>query len=692
MSLEAFLSPRSVAVIGASENADKIGGRPISYLQKFGFKGRIYPVNSARDKVQGLTAYPSIEALPQAPDAAVIAVPGQAAVDAIEACAARGVKAAVVMASGFGEMGADGKAEEARLRKLANAAGMRLVGPNSQGLANFGTGAILSFSTMFIEAPPQDGPVACIGQSGAMTVVPYGLLRERGIGVRHVHATGNDCDVTVSELAAAVIQDPAVKLMLLYLETLNDPAALAHAAALGRARGVPIIAVKSGRSEDGRRAAASHTGAIATADRVVDAFFERHGIWRADGMLDLVRAAELYLQGWKPSGRRLAVISNSGATCVLAADAADRARLPMAQLAPATEATLREILPSFAAARNPIDITAALLSNSALFDQVLPVVGADRSVDLFLIGLPVSGRGYDYPRFAADTAAFMNKSGKPVVLAAPQPKVRAAFADLGVPVFATEDEAVTALAQFVGHHEMLGASQGGPVPAPAPVPEAPHRFLDEHRSLELLEAHGLATIVRRLCRDAAEAVGFLAEDGGPIVLKACSGELPHKSELGLVRLGLKRPHEVEAAFADITAKLDSLGVGFEGVLAERMASGERELVVGGRIDPVFGPVVMLGDGGVLVEAMPDSILLLTPFDAAAVRHALGRLRIGPLFAGVRGRPPLDWGAVARAAEAVAALLEKQAGRVRSVDVNPLLVSRDGAVALDALVEVAGNFE
>jgi acetate---CoA ligase (ADP-forming) len=189
-----------------------------------------------------------------------------------------------------------------------------------------------------------------------------------------------------------------------------------------------------------------------------------------------------------------------------------------------------------------------------------------------------------------------------------------------------------------------------------------------------------------------EAVGFLAEDGGGIVLKACSGELPHKSEHGLVRLGLREPQEVEAAFAEIAGKLDSLGVGFEGILAARMASGERELVVGGRIDPVFGPVVMLGDGGVLVEAMPDSMLLLPPFDAAAVRNALSRLRIAPLFAGVRGRPPLDAGAVARAAHAVAALLEAEAGRVRSVDVNPLLVSRDGALALDALVEVAGEVE
>ncbi|MDF2096614.1 acetate--CoA ligase family protein [Aquibaculum arenosum] len=692
MSLEALLAPRSVAIIGASDNADKIGGRPIRYLQEFGFTGRILPVNPGRETVQGLPAYPSIADLPEVPDAAIIAVAGQTAVEAIEACAAKGVKAAVIMASGFGETGPEGKAEEARLRKLANAAGMRLVGPNSQGLANFGTGAILSFSTMFIEAQPQDGPVACISQSGAMSVVPYGLLRERGIGVRHVHATGNDCDVTVSELAAAVIQDPDVKLLLLYLETLTDPEHLARAAAIGRERGVPIIALKSGRSQDGQRAAASHTGAIATADRVVDAFLEKHGIWRADGVLDLVQAAELYLQGWKPAGRNLAVISNSGATCVLAADAADRAGLPLAQLAEQTEADLRSILPSFASARNPIDITAALLTDSGLFSRVLPVVGADPAVDMFLIGIPVSGRGYDYPRFASDTADFLKQSGKPVVLAAPQPKVRAAFTELGVPAFETEDEAVAALAQFAAHHELLAASRGGALsrPALATAEKAVEEtaFLDEHRSLSMLEAEGLTGVERRLCQTADEAVAFLNAADSPLVLKACSAALPHKSEYGLVRLRLSDAAAVETAFSEIKAGVEDLGHAFEGVLAARMTSGERELVVGGRIDPVFGPVVMLGDGGILVEAMPDTALLLPPFDEADVRRALAGLRIAPLFEGVRGKPPLDAAAVARAAQAVGAVLAAGEGRVRSIDVNPLLVSAEGAVALDALVEVA----
>jgi acyl-CoA synthetase (NDP forming) len=690
MSLDALLNPRSVAIIGASENTDKIGGRPIRYLKECGFPGRILPINPGRETVQGLKAYPSIDALPEAPDAAIIAVAGVGAVEAVEACAAKGVKAAIIISSGFGEVSAEGKAEERRMRDLANAAGMRLVGPNSQGLANFGTGAILSFSTMFIEVVPQDGPVACISQSGAMSVVPYGLLRERGIGVRHVHATGNDCDLTVSELALAVAHDPEVKLILLYLEALTDPENLAQAARVATERGVPIIALKSGRSELGQRAAASHTGAIATADRVVDAFFEKHGIWRASGTQELVQAAELYLKCAKPAGRRLVVVSNSGATCVLSADAAERAGLPLAQLAASTEAELREALPAFASARNPIDITAALLSNSGLFGQVLPIISKDPSVDLVLIGIPVSGRGYDYERFAADTVRFLEETGKPVVLAAPQPKIRAAFAAMGIPVFATEDEAIAALSQFVSHHELISAQRAGTcVGRPRPDGQA-SSFLDEHRSLALLERFGLPSIERRLCRSPAEAVEFLHEVGAPIVLKACSSELPHKSDHGLVRLRLANQAAVVDAYEAIVQQMETLGVAGDGVLAARMASGERELLVGGRVDPVFGPVVILGDGGVLVESMPDNALLLPPFDEAEVLRALQSLRIAPLFKGLRGRQALSTSGVIRAAEAVANLLRE--GRVRSVDVNPLLVSSDDAVALDALVEVEDGWK
>ena len=368
--LKAALDPKSVAIIGASENPNKVGGRPVHYLDKFGFKGKIFPINPSRPEVQGYKCYKSLADLPEAPEMVIVAVAGDNAIGVVEDCAAHGVKIAVVMASGFGEVDAvEGKAKERRMVAAAQKTGMRIVGPNSQGLANFGTGAIASFSTMFMDmdrdANGNSGHVAMLSQSGALSTVPVGFLRQRGIGVRHTHATGNDADITVGELAVAVAEDPEVKLLLLYLESIPDKKYLEELAAVALDRDLPIIALKSGRSEAGRAAAQSHTGALANEDRVVEAFFEHHGIWRAPDVRGLCEATELYLKGWKPQGRRLVAISNSGAVCVMTADAATNVGMPMAKLSAETDKKLKGILPSFATTTNPIDLTAALLSNGA---------------------------------------------------------------------------------------------------------------------------------------------------------------------------------------------------------------------------------------------------------------------------------------------------------------------------------------
>ena len=693
MSLSSLLNPSSVAIFGASQNPEKIGGRPIRFMKEMGFSGRLYPINPGREVVQDLPCFPDLAALPEVPEAAIVAVAKDRVLDTLRDCADRGVKGCVVMASGFGEASEEGRRAEEEMRAIAARSGMRIVGPNSQGLANFNTGAILSFSTMFIEEPPQAGPVACISQSGAMSVVPYGMLRQRGIGVGHCHATGNDADVSVSELAAEVVLDPAVKLCILYLETLRDPANLALAAERARARGVPIIALKSGRSPDGARAAASHTGAIATEDRVIDAFLERHGIWRAEGTEAMVQAAELYLQGWQPAGKRIAVVSNSGATCVLSADAVERYGLDLVRFAPETEENVRQVLPDFAASRNPIDITAALLTDSGLFGKVLPKVGEDPNVDILMIGIPVSGKGYDFERFAQDTADFARTYGKPVVLAAPQRPVRDAFARKGIPTFETEDAAIRALAQFVDHTAMAQQAAGGPVAAgtaaagraTAGAGDGGGRTLDEFASLARVADKGVRVPRRQICTTEAEAQAFLADCPGGIVLKANSPEVPHKSEHGLVRVGIDTPAEVARHFDEIRDKLAAMGVPFGGVLAAEMLTPGRELVVGGHLDPVFGPVVVVGDGGIAVEAMPDNRLLLTPFTQADIDLALSRLRIGPLFDGVRGGKALNARAVYEAARGVADLLVE--GEVLSVDINPLITTADGATAADALLEV-----
>lgn len=687
--LQAALDPRSIAIVGASDNPDKIGGRPLDYLARFGFRGSVHPINPTRSEVQGVRAVPRLTDLDRAPDLVIIAVPGEAAVAALDESGRMGAKVAVMMTSGFGESGGEaGKAAERAMVERARAHGMRVVGPNTQGLANFGTGAVASFSSMFAEVQPLDGPVGIVSQSGAMSVVPYGLLRRRGIGVRHAHATGNDADVTVCELAATVAADRDLKLLLLYLESIPDPHHLAEAAAVAREHGLPIVALKAGRTEAGQTAARSHTGALANEDRVVDAFFAQHGIWRVRDTAELVEAAELYLKGWKPGGRRIVAISNSGATCVMAADAATSAGLALAPLAEDTQAQLRAILPGFAATANPVDITAALLTNSRLLGQILPVIAADPSADAFVVGIPVAGRAYDVEAFGRDTAAFADATGKPVVIVAPQDMVAAPFRRHGLPVFDGEGAAIRSLHQFILHHETMAAAAGrsaAPVTPPGRATGGAAVLLDEAESLALLARAGLPVVPHRLCATAEEAVAAAAEFGGPVVVKGCSPDVAHKSELGLVHLGLQGADPIRRAFEACRDGLGRHGAKFAGVLVAPMARGRRELLLGAHRDPFFGPVVIVGDGGRYVEAMPDAQVLLPPFSAEAVLSALRRLRIAPVLAGTRGEPPFGLARFAEAAVALGQLMEDD--RIASVDANPVLVgTRDeDCLALDAVV-------
>lgn len=691
--LARLLDPASIAIVGASDNPDKIGGRPIHYMRRHGYAGTLYPINPQRAEVQGERAWPSLAALPVAPDLAIVAVAGEQAVRAVDDCAALGVAAAIVISAGFSETGEAGRALQDAMTARARAAGMRIVGPNSQGLANFGNGAIASFSTMFLEVAPGDGPVAVISQSGGMCAMVYGLLRQRGIGVRHVHATGNEADVSVAELACATLRDPEVGCVLLYLESLREAGPLAEAAALARARGVPLIVVKSGRSEAGARAAASHTGALANEDRAVDAFFEHHGILRARDPQELVRYAELALRCPLPQGPRVVVVSNSGASCVLASDAAAERGLEIAPLADATQQALAERLPGYATTVNPVDITAALLSNNGLFGQVLPVIGADPAADMFLLDIPVAGRGYDVDSFATDAAGFARSASKPVVVVAWQDNVAATFRAHGLPVYADEIQAMDALSALLRLRRLRERDTATPgmqgAAAADPALDAAGGFLSEAASLALLAANGLAVIEHAVCHTTDEAVAAWRRIGAPVALKACSAQLPHKSEHGLVALGLNDEAALRTAFAHQAQTLGKLDVRDGAWLVARMRRGLHECALGARVDPVLGPVVMIGSGGKYVEALRDVAVLMPPFDAAQVVEKLRGLRIGALLQGVRGDPPADVQALAQQAVALGRYALAAGPRLASVDINPVMVGAEGqgAVAVDALVEL-----
>ena len=686
-----LLSPRSVAIVGASDNPNKIGGRPIHFMKRFGYRGKLFPVNPTRSEVQGFKSFPSLEALPEAPDCVLLAVGGDAALQAISDAASIGAKSIVVSASGFGETGAVGRAMQDEMVRISHGAGMRMIGPNSQGLANFACGAITSFSTLFLERPPADGPVAIVSQSGALSVVPYALLRDRGIGVRHVHATGNEADLCVAEIANAVIDDDGVRLLLLYLENFNRPDVLAIAAEKARARDIPIIALKAGRTQSGAQMASSHTGALATEDRIVEAFMKKHGILRARNVSDLVNSAELFLSGLRPRGRRIVMLSNSGASCVMAADAADDLKLPLATLQASTRVKLKELLPGFSTAVNPIDLTASLLTDSSLFGKALAVIGADDQVDMVMAAIPVAGQGYDVPSYARAAAAFIAQTGKPFAFASPLAEVVSVFKQENVPSFADEQIAMESLAQLANHAArrrapVLALQAALPV---TPVPITSQPYLSEAASLAWLAANGIATVPFRLCQNESEVCDAIQAFGTPVAIKAASPDVPHKSEHGLVFLNVNDEARALQCFSAIKNKLRELNAADEGTIVAKMIKPQRELMIGGRIDTRFGPVVMIGDGGKYVEALQDFALLLAPFTTEEVLNALNGLRIAPILHGTRGEPPLDLNGFAAMAVRMGEILMAEKERVASIDLNPVMVigGTRTAFAADALVEL-----
>ncbi len=365
--------------------------------------------------------------------------------------------------------------------------------------------------------------------------------------------------------------------------------------------------------------------------------------------------------------------------------------MPLAVFAETTRRELQAVLPGFATTSNPIDITAALLSNGRLFSAILPIVASDPAADLFLIAIPVAGQGYDVEAFARDTAAFAAATGKPVAVAAPQALVADRFRAAGIPTFAGETEAVLALDQLARHWALLRRPAPPALPRLAvDVPSGRGRFLNEAESLALLAAHGLPVVPHRLCRSESEARIAFRDLGSPVAVKACSVDVPHKSELGLVALNLVSEVAVVEAFAAQSAKLEEIDAEPDGIIVAAMAQGQRELALGARLDPVFGAVVMVGDGGKYIEALPDIQLLLAPFSHDEARAAISRLRIAPILNGVRGEPAADIEALARAMLRLGAIIAGAQGRIASIDVNPALIGAagQGLTIVDALIERA----
>lgn len=637
--LAALWSARSVAVVGASDRPGSLGRLPVEFLQRYGYAGRILPVRPDGASVAGLPSHASVRECrrDQGPvDLAMVMVAAPRVLAAVQDCADAEVPVAVICTSGFAETGEEGAALQAEVVRAAHEGGVRLVGPNCIGSVGVAAGQVSSFSPLFsgerTELVP--GAVGFVSQSGALGYGAVSLAFERGLGLGWVVNTGNEADVSAVEVMGALTREPGCRGLLAYLETLGDFEGLRAVAATG----TPVAVLKAGRSDAGARAAASHTGALAAGDRVVDAALRQLGIVRVDDVDELLDVGEVMTVQHRPQGRRVAVVTTSGGSGILAADAVEAHGLEMAALSEQTLAVLDEIVPTFGSTANPVDVTAAVMSNASLFDRTLDVIADDPGVDLIVACFCVL-TGTDVDDVVTSLARVAERSGIPVLAVrtgadhlAPQAGARMRAA--GIPCYPTPARAVRAAAALVQFSAPPASAPLAPAASPAapaihPVPRA---GAGEQEMKALLSKAGLPVPAGRVAASAADAAAAVADVGGRAVFKAVVPGLLHKSDAGGVIVGVTA-EEAGPAWE----KVASLG---GEVLVEEMVPGGVEALVGLAPSPL-GMVLTVGVGGVLTEVLHDVALRVLPVGRDDVEAMVDETRLGALLAGVRGATPAD---------------------------------------------------
>ena len=688
--LDALLNPRSVAVIGASDSPARIGGRPISNLILTGFKGKVYPVNPKYAKVQGLEAFADITKVPGPIDCAVVAVPAAGLVETIRACADSGVRSAVVFTSGLAEIGAQGAAIQQELTGIAKSADMRMVGPNCLGVAAPGEhwyGTFANFPSMDLV---RSGSLGIISQSGAYGSHLYMAAQLRGLGVRYWVTTGNEADIDVAEVIEYYAASPEVKVIVAYAEGVRDMGAMRRALAAAHAARKPVIFMKVGRSSVGAAAAASHTGSLAGADALYDALFAQYGVYRAlttEEMLDIAYACQF---GEFPKGKRICLQTISGGVGVLMADAAEDAGLQLPVLPESIQQRIVELIP-FAGTRNPVDFTGAAMAEPKLIEEISDLVIGSGHYDSHLIYMAsVASAALTRDALAAiyGRVRKAHESQTLMLSIIASPDDRAHYERLRIPCFQDPSLAVRAMAALTS----FGESFDRPLPAttierPQGTLDVPDTAADEYEAKRILASWGIPVTEDRRVRSRQEAAAAWSAIDGPSVMKIVAAEILHKTEIGGVILNVKSAEAAGDAYDTLMqrARMARPDVTEVSVLVTPMIQGGVETVLGVSNDPLFGPVVMFGLGGILVEVLHDVTFRLAPFDEAQARRMIDEIRSRAVLDGVRGAEASDIDALARALSRLSVFAAENANTIESVDVNPFVVFPSGAVALDALI-------
>lgn len=684
--LTPLLRPRSVAVLGASADRLRIGGRPIAYMLERGFRGAILPVNPNRDEIQGLRCHPSLAALPEVPDVAIVAVAAERAVAAVEDLARAGVRGAIVLTAGFAETGAEGAAAQARMRDAARGAGMRLLGPNCLGLFNAEIGFFPIFSSSFEGGWPLPGRIGIASQSGAFGTHLFVVARDRGIGTPVCVTTGNEADVTIADAIGWMAQDEGIDVITVYAEGFRDGDVLRASLAAAKAARKPVVMMKVGRSALGQAAASSHTAAIAADDRVTEAVLAEYGVARARGTEELLDIAHLATRRIYPAANTLGVLTVSGGGGVLVADAAEANGVAMPPMPPDAQARLLRLIP-FAAPANPVDCTAQVFNDFAMVGAFLEETVAAGYTTLLIFFSQVGAAPSIAPRLREHLAALRARHPEVLMvlsILAP-PDLTAAYEALGFAVFPDPTRAVVAIGA-IGRIGAAFAAPPGLAPPALPPVTLPGGTPTEPEAKRLLSAAGIAAGMEEVCRTMAEAEAAAQRIGFPLVMKIVSPDITHKSEIGGVVTGVASAEDVAGTYTKLLerAAAHAPGARIEGVLVAKQYTGT-ELIMGIAHDKVFGPMALVGAGGIFAEIVEDVALHSCPFGEDVATAMLRSLRCFPLLAGARGRQPADIAALATMLARLSAFAVAAGPRLAAVDLNPVIASAQGAAAVDAVI-------
>ena len=692
-----LFNPRSIALIGATDKSRwswSTWGNLITHK----FAGPVRLVNPRGIPVHGRGSYARVADLPEPVDLAFVMVPTSAVLGVLAEVADAGIGSVVLLTSGFAEVGEEGAQLEREVVTLARDRGLTILGPNGNGFINAAAG--ITPYGLPIEPPLLRGPVGVVLQSGALASGVLSFAQSRNVGVSLLVSMGNESMVSMTDVMRYLIDDAATRVITLFIESIRKPAEFLALAREALANGKPIVALKVGRSQAGAKVAKAHTGSLVGDDAVVDAVFRQNGVIRVDSLEDLVITSGL-LAGTGPlPGRRFGFVTASGGACEIIADRSEDEGIEIPEFAPQTMSRLREVLPAFAATQNPIDVTGYILIDNQLMRKALLSVAEDPGLDALVLAT-------DLPKIAPPdpapmiemfrgTAEILRNSPKPIVVMGNTLTDITAFgrmvaAETGYPgVLGGIHHGLTALGRAVRWSEVYRSAGLGvsPVPArqaPLELAGEPGTAWSEHRASQFLAGHGIPVVPGVLAASAEAAAAAAGELGYPVVVKLAAGDVTHKSDIGGVKVGLRTPEAVRAAYAEVTGAGREAGADVQGALVQPMRDGGIELLVGVITDPAWGLVLAVGFGGVWVEILKDTALLVLPAGRDQILSALRNLRGAKLFDGPRGTEKADLDAVADAIAAIAALAGRLGDRLETLEVNPLLVRGSQVEALDALI-------